>query len=204
MSNNIIDARGLQCPKPLILTKKTLNNPEVEEAFKIVIDNKTAKDNIERFLQDNNVEFQTNKSDNDFIISISKTGKKIEGNAAVYCIPSERNSTAGNIICIKSDKMGEGNDDLGRLLMQGYINTIIETGILPEKIVFYNSGVKLVTEESNVAVSLMELEKKGVKIVMCGTCVDFYGLKDKINFGVISNMYDISDVLIKSGKIIYP
>jgi len=88
--------------------------------------------------------------------------------------------------------------------MQGYINTIIETGILPEKIVFYNSGVKLVTEESNVAVSLMELEKKGVKIVMCGTCVDFYGLKDKINFGVISNMYDISDVLIKSGKIIYP
>jgi len=196
MNNKIIDARGQLCPKPIILTKKAINDPNIPNEFFLLIDNETSKENVERFLKDNGILHQTYQKENYFQISVSKTGEKVNSSSDAYCsISTTKKLTADHIIAIKNDKMGSGSDELGKILIQGFMNTIKEISPLPQKIIFYNNGVKL---------TLKELEKLGVKIQICGTCADYYEVKDKIGCGKISNMYDIIDSLTKATHIISP
>lgn len=205
MTNKIIDARGQLCPKPLILTKKALIDETIEAIFSVIIDNEIAKQNIERFLKDNKVKFQSTKTDDGFKITVNKTGKIIESAPEEYCtVSSKKVSDDKHIICIKNDKMGFGTDELGNILIKGFINTIKEVKPLPEKIIFYNSGVNLTVQESQVINSLNELEEMGVNILVCGTCADYFKIKDKIAVGTISNMYDIAESLTQASKVIYP
>lgn len=199
MENNIIDAKGLLCPKPLILTKKAINKRI--ENFIIIVDNSTAKDNIKRFLEDNNKNFRIKEEDNNFYIEVSNDNITINSDPVEYCsVPAKRNS----VICFKDNKMGFGDEELGEILIKGFINTIIELDSLPKTLIFYNNGVKLTLESSGVFQSLKELEEKKVKIIICGTCVDYYNIKDKINIGIISNMYEIMEELNKTDKVICP
>ncbi len=205
MTKNIIDARGELCPKPLIMAKKGLNDDAVKEEFALLVDNETAKENVERFLKDNKVLFQTSKKENYFYILVSKTGNQVTANPEEYCTPAAKKEVlSSHVICIKSDKMGMGNDELGAILMKGFVNTIKEITPLPEKIVFYNSGVMLTANDSPVIESIKELEKSGVQIVVCGTCADFYKIKEKMGAGTISNMYNILEILTKAGKVVCP
>ncbi|WP_137221348.1 sulfurtransferase-like selenium metabolism protein YedF [Shewanella sp. MEBiC00475] len=109
-----------------------------------------------------------------------------------------------SVINISSSKMGVGDDDLGDILMQSFINSLIQLDPLPSTIILYNSGVLLCTNDSAVLESLNALEAKGVNILLCGTCADFYNIKDKIGAGTISNMYTIVETLNRSDKIINP
>lgn len=204
--NNIIDARGLLCPKPIILTKKALNDNTVKDAFVVLIDNETSKENVERFLSDNKVDFNTDKKDNVFSISVSKVkGKIINSNAEDFCtIPVNKPDSGKHVICIKNNKMGFGSDELGEILIQAFINTIKEVEPLPEKIVFYNKGVIFCLENSKVLSSLKELENLGVKIIVCGTCVDYFKVKPQVAVGIISNMYEISQTLTSAAKVVCP
>lgn len=205
MKNKIIDARGQTCPIPLILTKKALTDETSEETFSVIIDNETAKENIERFLKDNKIKFRSKKTEEGFLINVDKTDKSGDSNPEEYCsAPVVTNNTGGHIICIKNNKMGVGPDELGSILIKGFINTIKEVKPLPERIIFYNSGVLLTTKDSQLVDSLKELEELGVIITICGTCADYFKIKEKITVGTISNMYDISESLIKAAKIIYP
>ena len=205
MNSKIIDARGQLCPKPIILTKKAINDPNIPNEFFLLIDNETSKENVERFLKDNGISHQTYQKENYFQISVSKTGKKVNSSSEAYCsISTTKKLTADHIIAITNDKMGSGSDDLGKILIQGFMNTIKEVSPLPQKIIFYNNGVKLTLKDSPVIDSLKELEKLGVKIQICGTCADYYEVKDKIGCGKISNMYDIIDSLTKATHIISP
>lgn len=202
---NIIDARRQLCPKPLILTKKALNDNTIKGTFSVLIDNQTARENIERLLKDNEVEFKSAKTDEGFVITVSKSGKAIETNPEDYCsVPMDKEASGKHVICIKNDKMGFGSDELGQILMKGFINTIKEVKPLPEKIIFYNSSVHLTIEDSQVLDSLKELEELGIKMLICGTCADYFNIKDKIAVGTISNMYDITESLTKASKVIYP
>jgi len=199
MENNIINAKGLLCPKPLILTKKAIN--EGNENFIIIVDNDIAKENIQRFLKDNNKDFNIKEKDNNFYIEVGIDNIKITSDPVEYCsYPVKRNS----VICFKNNRMGTGNDDLGEILMKAFINTIIELDTLPSSLIFYNNGVKLTIESSGVFKSLKELEDKDVKLLICGTCVDFFNIKDQIKIGIISNMYVIMEELNNADKIIYP
>jgi len=117
---------------------------------------------------------------------------------------TDQTAKGKHIILIKNDKMGLGNDDLGQILMQGFINKIVEVSPLPDKIIFYNNGVKLTLKESPVLASLKTLTKSGVQILICGTCIDFFNVKDKIGSGEISNMHDIILSLTKTSHIITP
>lgn len=205
MRNKIIDARGQICPMPLILTKKALNDETIEETFSVFIDNETSKENIERFLKDNKINFNSKKTGEGFIINVDKTGKFANSNPEEYCsIPSIADNTGGHIICINNNKMGVGPDELGSILMKGFINTIKEVKPLPERIIFYNNGVLLTTKDSQLVDSLKELEELGVIIMICGTCANYFNIKEKIAIGSISNMFDISESLTKAAKIIYP
>lgn len=210
----IVDARGQLCPKPLILTKKQLVASKEGDTFTVLIDNETAKENVERFLGDNGVTFSVKEDDATFAILVTKNeGELNRPNAEAYCplptssstpTPSSNMPERGYAFCFKSDKMGSGDDDLGGILVKACINTIEEMEQLPEAIVFYNSGVKLVLEDAGVVPSLQKLEKAGVKILVCGTCADFFSIRDQAKVGIISNMYDILEVLTSANHVVTP
>ena len=100
--------------------------------------------------------------------------------------------------------MGYGNDDLGALLMKAFIHTAVDLERLPDMMILYNTGVKLAAPDSGALDDLKALEKKGVKILVCGTCVNFFDLTGKIGAGTVSNMYDIAGALSSAGRIVKP
>ncbi len=204
MKNITVDARGELCPKPLIMTKKQLNETTVGTSFIVLIDNETSKENVERFLSDNQIKFQTSAQDGVCSIQVTKTkAELIRPQAEQYCVPATASKT-GFAFCFTGDQMGQGPGELGKILIQGCINTIKELVPLPAAIVFYNSAVKLAVDSSPVLDSLQELEKSQVKILVCGTCANFFQIKDKIRVGIISNMYNILETLSRADHVIYP
>jgi len=108
------------------------------------------------------------------------------------------------VVVFSGDTMGHGDDELGRLLVKGFIHTLLEAERRPDTIIFYNSGVKLASAGSDTAGDLSELEKKGTDIMICGTCANFFNIKESIGAGHISNMYDIVNSLSGASKIIKP
>ena len=204
MENITVDARGALCPKPLIMTKKQLNQTATGDTFIVLIDNETSKENVERFLVDNGIAFETSAKDGVYTLQVTKTSADLSHPAAEeYCRPAP-NSNTGYVFCFTDDKMGSGPEELGKILIQGCINTIKELSPPPTALVFYNSGVKMAIEESPVLESLQALEKSQVKILVCGTCANFFQVKDQVKTGIISNMYDILETLSKAGHVIYP
>lgn len=202
----VINTIGQMCPGPLIATKRALKESEMVDSFEVLTDNKTALDNISRFLKDNNIEFYVNEKDNIWAITVIR-------NYYDMPLPVEEENNKSDIphfsrgdfiIVFNSDKMGEGDEELGRLLLSNFISAIKDLDILPGKMVFYNSGVRLGTEDSPVVESLKEIENMGVSLLMCSTCTKYYSLEDKIKIGTVSNMYEIAQVMASAGKIVKP
>ena len=108
------------------------------------------------------------------------------------------------VIVISSERMGRGNDELGYLLIRSFIHTLITLDPLPDTLIFYNTGVKLAVKNSEVIDDLKQLEAAGTALLICGTCADFYKIKDQIGVGKISNMYSILSSLTNAASIIYP
>lgn len=106
------------------------------------------------------------------------------------------------VIIIGSDKYGSGDNEWSSILMESYLYALSESSALPDKLIFYNSGVKLTAEGSNVIESLEALKSRGVKILSCGACLDFYEVKDKLIIGEVTNMYEIVDIMNKASNTI--
>ena len=178
----IVDTKGQKCPAPLIATKKALKETAAGETFIVLTDNKTSFDNLSRFLKDNNADFQVCEKGGIWTLTISGTAPDFsQVRAEDYCsVPIVHFERGNFIIVLSSDKMGEGDDELGHLLMNNFIKAIKDLDRLPHKLVFYNKGVKLVTKSSPVIEHLKDLEKMGVEIMICATCVDYYSLEASI------------------------
>ncbi|OPJ55441.1 sulfurtransferase-like selenium metabolism protein YedF [Alkalithermobacter paradoxus] len=187
-----VDARGLDCPKPVINAKKELENIN-EGIVVVIVDNEIAKENVLKLSKSMNCEAQYYKDNEEFYIEIKKGNVSIE-----IC----ENKTDDKIIMISSEFMGKGSDELGKVLMKGFIYTITESKPYPKAILFINSGVKLTTENEDTIENLKKLQNSGVSILSCGTCLDYYNLKDKLQVGNISNMYDIVENINKSSNSI--
>jgi selenium metabolism protein YedF len=141
--------------------------------------------------------------------SVEKEGnfhlKIMKGDVKKDAEPSEKSDLKKQVVLlITADQMGMGSEELGRTLMKAFINTLIETTPKPGMIIFMNSAVKLAIEGSPVLESLDKLEKEGVNILVCGTCLNYFELKDKLKKGKISNMYEIVEVMLKAGQLIIP
>ncbi|MDF2890268.1 MAG: SirA family protein [Clostridia bacterium] len=185
-----IDARGQQCPQPVIMTKKALEEIASGEIITIV-DNITARENISRFAANMNYPHEIEEKEGCYYIKIKKTeevGHKVENNDFV--------------VVIASDKLGAGDADLGRLLMKTYTYTLNETKPYPKAVIFMNSGVKLVVEGADALDNIQQLAEKNVEIISCGTCLDYYNMKDKLQAGVIGNMYTIVEYMNHASKVI--
>ena len=185
-----IDARGLACPKPVILTKKGIEAIE-EGIITTIVDNEIAKDNLSKLAKSMGLEYKVEEDvEGNYEVTISK-GKASELISTQKVTEKVQQVNDGAIIVIPSDLMGNGDPELGRILMNSFIYTVSETKPYPKAILFYNSGVKLTIKSSAVLEDLLLLEKVGVEIISCGTCLDFYEVKDELGVGEISNMYTI-------------
>ncbi|MEB3024389.1 MULTISPECIES: sulfurtransferase-like selenium metabolism protein YedF [unclassified Parvimonas] len=194
-----INAKGLACPQPLILTKKAVENSE-EKEFLVIVDNDTAVKNLEKFSKSSNLNFRfEKKSDNEFNVYVTKSNETNLQEATAFCSVGNSSDV---VIAISKDFMGNGSEELGKLLIKGFIYTSSEYEKLPKTLVFFNSGVKLTCEESPCTDDLQKLKDKGVEIISCGTCLDYFGLKEKLLVGEISNMYTIYETLFNAEKVI--
>jgi len=202
----IIDTKGQQCPAPLIATKKALKEARKGESFEVLTDNKTSMENISRFLKDNNTEFSIKEKGEVWTIRITRGDEKgLHIKPEDYCSNGIPHFRQGDfIIAFTSDKMGEDEEDLGRLLIVNFIKAIKELDALPSMMVFYNKGVKLGTVDSPVIEYLKEIEKMGVGMLLCATCAKYYSLEEKIKIGTLSNMFEIAQVMASAGNIIKP
>jgi len=183
-----IDARGLNCPQPVILTKKALD--EIEEGrVTTIVNSETARENIKKLAASMTCSVDVQEVGGEYHISILKE-KGLEG-------PQFENVAGKNglIVLIGSDILGTGDKTLGRILMNAYIKTLVEVCPLPETIILINSGVNLSIEGSEALKPLLELEKMGVEILSCGTCLDYYSIKERLAVGQVSNMYTIAEKL---------
>lgn len=194
-----VDARGMACPKPVIMTKKELDKLN-EGTITAIVDNEVAKENISKLANSMGLSFTIDKKkDDEFYIHIIKEEAVSKVEESNVCTPDTfKDITIG----IGSDKMGSGDIQLGKILMKSFIYTVRETTPYPATIVLFNSGVYLTCEGSEVLDDLLALEEEGVEIISCGTCLDFYHIKDKLAVGSISNMYTIYEKLRNSNNTI--
>lgn len=202
----VVDTKGQQCPAPLIATKRELRSTAGGESFEVVTDNKTALDNISRFLKDNKTAYSVSEKGGLWTIKVTAGDQDIYyTEPQAYCEAEVPHFSKGDfVIVFSSDKMGEGEEELGRLLVSNFIKAIKDLDHLPSKMIFYNNGVKLGSEDSPVSVYLEELHRMGVGLLFCATCAKFYSLDKKIKTGTLSNMFEIAQVMASAGNIIKP
>ncbi len=192
-----VDARGQLCPKPVIMTKKELDNLP-NGIVTTIVDNEVAKDNVSKLAISYGYGFTVDKGkNNEYYIHITK-GEVVEEGPSV-CIPDTFKDLT---IAIGSDKMGVGEEKLGNILMKSFIYTVKETAPWPATMVFFNSGVYLTCEGSEILEDLKALESEGVEIISCGTCLDFYNIKEKLQAGEIGNMYTIYEKMRNANNTI--
>lgn len=185
-----IDARGQTCPRPVIMTKKELDNM-VEGAITSIVDNEVAKENVSKLANSLGYAYKVDRvSDEEYHIHISKGqdgGQEIS--------PSSEGQLKDLTIAFTSNIMGGGSEELGRILMKSFMYTITEVPPFPSTLLFYNSGVYLTCQGSEVLEDLRLLKEEGVEIISCGTCLDYFQIQDKLEVGEVSNMYTIYEKL---------
>lgn len=194
--SKIVDARGLNCPEPAIRTGEALKK---HEEITVIVDDESSVPNISKSVKKRGFEVVVEKKGKDFYLEIKKGGAEIiEKKEALIPSPSK-----GDIVALfSSDKVGHGNDELGEILTRAFIYSLIEVEPKPNTIIFMNSGVNLVIEGSVVLDDLKALEDAGVKILACGTCLGFFGLKDRVVIGEISNAYTLSETMMRASKVL--
>jgi len=188
MAIKTVDGRGLACPKPVLETKKALENLAGKELITLV-DNSIAVENVKKLLTKLNYPFEVSTKGDYFEIKITNTKETTEEE------PIEKvESLLNKSILFTSNKIGKGDDTLGEVLMKGYIYTLSEMTALPKYIMFVNSGVKLTTKGSESIDDLKILEEQGVEILSCGTCLDYLNIDlNDLAVGSVTNMYTIVD-----------
>ena len=200
-----VNAIGDACPIPVVKTKKAIEALTTDETVVVLVDNETALQNVTKAAHTMGFEAQQETvSDKEFKITI----QVVKGAAA----PAEEEQTAcccegyrkNVVVAVSSNMMGEGSEELGKVLIKSFFFALTQQDELPGTIIFYNGGVKLSTEGSPVLEDLKNLAGQGVEIISCGTCLNFYQLSEKLAVGEVSNMYDIVEHLRKADLVIKP
>lgn len=191
-----LDCRKQACPQPIIDTKKALEAGHDE--LTVVVDSIVSRDNVRRFAssQGHKVEIE-DKGSGLYHLHINRNP-----DTAVKLAETIAANPGGVVVFITTDKLGEGDERLGSILMKAFLNTMHDSEPKPAMILFINNGVRLTIEDSEVLDSLEALIQDGVQIMSCGTCLTYYDILDKLKVGIVGNMYDIVNALLEAGKII--
>lgn len=200
-----IDAIGDVCPVPVVKAKKAWEKAAAGAILEVHVDNEAAVENLRRMTQNLGGGFTAVKQgEQHFTVRIEPgaAGKGADHMEAET--PGRPPVREGMLAVIRSAVMGTGNDELGGILMKGYLYALSKLEVLPEKILFYNGGVTLTTEGSDSLEDLKAMEAMGVQICSCGTCLDYYHLRDRLQVGEVTNMYEIAEAMAGAAKIIGP
>ena len=192
--NKKLNCMGMACPLPVVEAKKAIDEME-DGLLEIEVDNETCVQNLRRLAAKYDFTVVSESiSDKEFLVKMEvKKDHALKGKQEDSCT-----------VVFSSDKMGEGDEELGKNLMKSFVFALSNVDPLPTAMVFYNRGAFLTSEDSPVLADLKNLEKAGVKIMTCGLCADYYKIKEKLGVGVISNMYEIVETQMESQKIIKP
>ena len=197
-----VNAMGDNCPIPVIKTKKAMQALNGPETIEVLVDNEIAVQNVTKMASASGGQVSSEKvSDAEFKIMIQMEGAPSSSEEEVSCVPDARDNT---VVVVSSDRMGTGNDELGKVLIKGFIFAVTQLDTLPTTMLFSNGGATLTAEGSDSLEDLKSLEAQGVEIMTCGTCLDYYGLKEKLQVGTVTNMYSIVETMAKAGRIIKP
>ena len=190
-----IDCRGKTCPQPVLMAKQALETLKEGELI-LIVDNPSSCDNVERFVRSQGCLVDVERRGQDFYLHIQKV-KLSDGGKS-----SQKREKV--VVYINSHLLGIGDEALGSILMRSFLKTLLDLETKPSRLILINSGVRLASEGSEVLETLRALSEEGVEILSCGTCLDFYGLKEKVEVGVISNMYEIAQSLLEADRLIRP
>ncbi|MBS7009734.1 sulfurtransferase-like selenium metabolism protein YedF [Anaerostipes sp.] len=202
-----IDAVGKQCPMPVILAKKALEDAPEGSAVIITVDNDIAVQNLGKLAAQKGYGFLSRETENNlFEVKMTAGEKKEEqpaGNPQKKTVERPEESS-GAVVVFSSDKMGEGDEVLGRMLMKGFVFALTQLDQRPDKIVLFNNGAKLSCQGADTLNDLKTLEGAGTEIFTCGTCLNHYGLEEQLAVGEVTNMYMIAEIMMQAEKIIKP
>jgi len=191
-----IDARGKACPQPVILAKKEIDGGCRD--LTVLVDNKTPVENLTRLGNSAGMTVTTGETAQGLFVRLTGEGKIVE--EPVIACPTTGN---GYAVFVGKDVVGAGDRELGYNLMKMALYTLAQSDSVPAHVLFMNDGVKLPAgEEQQVIDSLMSLIEKGSLVLVCGTCLNYYGLADRLKVGTVSNMYDIMSAMQRADKVI--
>ena len=193
-----IDARGLACPAPVLQTKAVLEDDHPDHV-NVMVDNAAAQQNVQRFLESQGFETTLSQKGDDYFIAGSSDPEAL---AAPDIVVEPDNDDQKIMVMCATDRMGFGDDELGRKLMVSYLRTLEEMGEDLWRLVFVNNGVKLTIGGSEVVADLQKYEKSGIKILVCGTCLTHFDLLERKQVGITTNMLDIVTAMQNADKVI--
>jgi selenium metabolism protein YedF len=202
MNQLVVDARGLACPEPVVRARKVLLESEARSIV-VLVDGDAAAENVARMARMTGCEVALEDRGSHFGVVLTRsTGKAAaaaEPVAATACC-----GTANTAVFFASATVGHGDDDLGRILMVAFVKTLKSLSPRPKTLLFMNGGVKLTAEGSELVDALRELEADGAELLVCGTCLDFFHLKEKLGAGKVSNMFEIASRLVAADRVVRP
>ncbi len=204
MANVIVNAMGDACPIPVVKATKALGQMMEAGTLEVLVDNEIAVQNLTKLGASKGCAVQAEKkAEGEFVVRflVNTLPGQEESGQAPSCTPDARGNL---VVAVGSSAMGQGSDELGETLMKGFLFAVGQLPALPKAILFYNSGAKLTVEGSASLEDLRNLEAQGVEILTCGTCLNYYGLSDKLAVGSVTNMYSIVETLSSASQVIRP
>ena len=200
----IIDCRGMACPLPVINTKKAAEELNVSDVLTVLVDNEIAVQNLQRFAAHKNFAVTSQKrAEKEFAVVITISGEAAQAEPEeIACAADARKK--GMLVVLSGNTMGTGDAKLGTALMKAFVFALTKQNQLPDTILCYNTGAYLTCQGADTLEDLKLLESEGVTILTCGTCLDFYGLKERLAVGGVTNMYDIVERMENAAQIIKP
>lgn len=212
-----VNAMGDICPIPVVKTKKALGELNGPGEIEVLVDNETAVKNVTKMARSSGAEAESEQlGDKQYRVLITvgeDAAEKLKSAKSPAVQPQGQTqqeaaagcrTCVGTVVAVGSDRMGEGSEELGHILIKSFIFALTQLDDLPDKILFYNGGAKLTVEGSESLEDLKTLEEQGVEIMTCGTCLDYYRIKDKLAIGGVTNMYSIVETLQSAMSVIRP
>ena len=201
----IINCKGMACPLPVVNAKKAVEVLRAGDVLTVLVDNEIAVQNLTRFAEHKGFGVSAEKKqDGEYavLMNISHAAAKTAEDEEVACVVDSRKK--GMLVVLSANVMGSGDAKLGASLMKAFVFALTKQDQLPDTILCYNTGAYLTCEGADTLEDLKLLESEGVTNLTCGTCLDFYGLKEKLAVGGVTNMYDILERMENAAQIIKP
>ena len=201
----IIDCKGMACPLPVVNAKKAAEDLNVGDVLTVLVDNEIAVQNLTRFAEHKGFcASAERKSEKEYAVTMSISGAVAEEakEEDVACVMDLRRK--GMLVVLSGNVMGTGDAKLGTSLMKAFVFALTKQERLPDTVLCYNTGAYLTCEGADTLEDMKLLESEGVTILTCGTCLDFYDLKEKLAVGGVTNMYDIVERMENAAQIIKP